>query len=159
MLNVFPCQKHCKFCKRDWCDIKGDHATMCGGGSSRILRHKNMRNIIAKAARDVGFKTDFEHGGGLGDHRKPEDVIVYNWRNGRHLLIDVAVVNPLCSTRIDSLISERVGGTAAVYGKKKEGIYHDLDFNQYEFLPFIMETTGGLSKTSFGFIKEIKKTV
>ena len=59
MLNVFPCQKHCKFCKGGWCDIKGDHATMCGGGSSRNLRHNNMRNIIAKAARDVGFKADF----------------------------------------------------------------------------------------------------
>ena len=106
MLNVFPCQKHCKFCKGGWCDIKGDHATMCGGGSSRILRHNIMRNIIAKAARDVGFKTDFEHGGGLGDHRRSGDVIVYNWRNGRHLLIDVAVVNPLCSSNIDSLISK-----------------------------------------------------
>ena len=156
MLDVFPCQKHCAFCKGGWCDVKGDHATMCGGGPSRILRHNNIRNIIAKAARDVGFKTDLEHGGGLGDKRRPGDVILYNWRDGRHLLIDVAVVNPLCSTRIDSLISEGVGGAAAAYGKKKEAIYHDLDFNQYEFLPFIMETTGGLSKASFGFIKEIK---
>ena len=67
---------------------------MCGGGSSRILRHNNIRIIIAKAARDVGFKTDLEHGGGLGDNRRPGDVILYNWRDGRHLLIDVAVINP-----------------------------------------------------------------
>ena len=157
MLNVFPSQKHCNFCKGGWCDVKGDHATMCGGGSSKILRHNNMRNIIAKAARDVGFNTDIEHGGGLGDQRRPGDVIVYNWRDGRHLLIDVAVINPMCTTNIDSLISDGVGGAAAAYGNNKERKYHDLDRNRYEFLPFIMETTGGLSEAAVGFCKEIKK--
>ena len=76
---------------------------MCGGGSSRVLRHNTIRNIIAKAARDIGYTTDYEHGGGLGDDRRPGDVIVYNWHNGRHLLIDVAVINPLCTTNVDSL--------------------------------------------------------
>ena len=157
MLNVFPSQKHCTFCKGGWCDVKGGHATICGGGSSRFIRHNTMRNIIAKAARDVGFSTDLEHGGGLGDDRKPGDVILYNWRDGRHLLIDVAVVNPLCSSNVESLISEGVGGAAAAYGGIKKGKYHDLDFDKYEFLPFIMETTGGLSKAAHGFCKEIQK--
>ena len=100
MRDVFPCWKHCNFWMGGWCDVKGDHAIMCGVGSLRILRHSNIRNIIAKqkAARDVGFKTDIEYGGGLGDKKRPGDVIVYNWRNGRHLLIDVAVINPLYST-------------------------------------------------------------
>ena len=155
-LYVFPSQKHCTFCKGGWCDVKGDHAAMCGGGTSRVLRHNNTRNIIAKAARDVGFRTDLEHGGGLGDQRRPGDIIVYNWRDGRHLLIDVAVINPLCSTNIDHLISEGVGGAATAYCKKKERTYQDLDLNKYEFLPFIMESTGGLSKTAYDFCKQIK---
>ena len=70
---------------------------MCGEGASRILRHNTMRNIIAiaaKAARDVGYKTDHEHGGGLDDQRRPEDVIIYIWNIGRHLLIEVTVINP-----------------------------------------------------------------
>ena len=50
-LDVFPSQKHCTFCKGGWCDVKGDHTTMCGGGASRVLRHNNIRNIIAKTAR------------------------------------------------------------------------------------------------------------
>ena len=53
---------------------------MCGGGG---LRHNNIRDILAKAARDVVFRTDIKHGGGLGDQRRPGDVIVYNWRDGR----------------------------------------------------------------------------
>ena len=130
---------------------------MSGGGTSRILRHNNIRNIIAKAARDVGFRTDFEHGGGLGDHRKPGDFIVYDWREGRHLPIDVAIINPLCSTNIESLISDGVGGAATAYRRIKDNKYRDLDLNKYEFLPFIMETTGGYSKAAFGFCKEIKR--
>ena len=81
----------------------------------------------------------------MGDQRRPGDVIVYNWRDGRHLLIDVAVINPLCSTNVDNLISEGVGGAATAYCQIKESVYHDLDLTQYEFLPFIVESTGGLS--------------
>ena len=130
---------------------------MCGGGSSRGLRHNNIRDILAKAARDVVFRTDIKHGGGLGDQRRPGDVIVYNWRDGRHLLIDVAVINPLCSSNIESLISEGVGGAATAYCKIKERLYRNLDPNKYELLPFIIETTGGFSKTAYGLIKEIKR--
>ena len=130
---------------------------MCGGGSSRVVRHNTTRNTIAKAVRDVGFRTDIEHGGGLGDQRRPGDVIVYNWRDGRHLLIDVAIINPLCPAHRDSLISEGVRGAGTAYGRRKERKYHDLDLSKYEFLPFIMETTGGLSKAAHGFCKEIQK--
>ena len=119
-LNVFPCQKHCTFCKGGWCDVKGDHAAMCGGGTSRCLRHNNIRNTIAKAVRDVGFRTDLEHGGGLGDQRRPGDIIVYNLRNGRDLLIDVAVINPLCSTNVDNLISGGVGASATTYCRRNQ---------------------------------------
>ena len=69
----------------------------------------------------------------------------------------MAVINPLCSTNVDSHIAEGLGGAAAAYGKYKESLYHDLDANTYEFLPFIMETTGGLSKAASDFCKEIKK--
>ena len=130
---------------------------MCGGGSSRTLRHNTIRDIIAKAARNVGFTTDLEHGGGLGDQRRPGDVIIYNWREGKDLQIDVAVTNPLCSSNINSLISDGVGGAATAYGSGKEKTYWDLDFNKYEFLPFIVETTGGLSKEAWSFCREIKK--
>ena len=58
--------------------MKGEHAIICSGGCSRILRHNEVRDLIAKAVRDVGFTTDLEHGGGLGDQSRSGDVIVYN---------------------------------------------------------------------------------
>ena len=65
MIDVFPLQRHCAFCKGGWCDVKGEHAIMCAGGHSRVLRHDTTRNIVAKAARDAGCFTDIEYGGGL----------------------------------------------------------------------------------------------
>ena len=156
MISVFPYQSHCTYCKGGWCDIKGEHAVICGGGPSRVLRHNTIRDIIAKAARDVGLNTDIEHGGGLGDQRRPGDVVIYNWREGRHLLIDVAVIGPLCSTNVPNLISGGVGAAATEYAKMKVKTYSDLDLTKYEFLPFIIETSGGMSKTAHGFCKELK---
>ena len=89
MVNLYPFQSHCRFCKGGWCDVNGEHAIMCAEGHSRVLRHNTVRNVVAKAARDVGLNTDIELVGGLGDQRQPGDVIVYNWNDGRHLLIDV----------------------------------------------------------------------
>ena len=54
-------------------------------------------------------------------------------------------------------MSEGVGEAATAYGSTKERLYHDLDFNKYEFLPFIVETTGGWSKGAYNFCKELKK--
>ena len=114
-LDVFAVEKQCSFCKWGRCDMKGEHATMCAGGSSRILRHNTLRDTVAKAVREAGLKTDIEHGGGLADKRRPGDVIVYNWKDGKHLLIDVAVTNPLCLTHGDILREQGAGGSATAY--------------------------------------------
>ena len=156
-MKVFPFQSHCNFCKGGWCDANGNHAIMCGGGHSRTFRHNATRNIIARAARDVGFTTGLEHGGGLGDQRRLGDVIIYNWREGRHLLVDVAIINPMCSTNQSKLISNGVGAAATSYGKIKEKTYRDQDFTKYDFLPFIIETSGGFGRAAHGFCKEFKR--
>ena len=38
-----------------------------------------------------------------------------------------------------------LGGAATAYRRIKDSKYRDLDLNKHEFLPFIMETTGGYS--------------
>ena len=40
---------------------------------------------------------------------------------------------------------------------KRSTISGSLDFSKYELLPFIIETTGGLSKDAYEFCKELKK--
>ena len=152
--DVVRVERQCTFCK--WCrgDLKGEHAIMCSGGCSRTMRHNTVRDLIAKAVRDLGYRTDIEHGGGLGDQRRPGDVIVYNWREGKHLLIDVAVINPLGVSHADDLVKDGVGGAAAAYETFKKNTYPDIDFSVYDFLPFIVESCGGIGEAALGLCKE-----
>ena len=77
--------------------------------------------------RDIGYRTNIEHGGGLGDQSRPGDVIVYNWSGDKHLLIDVAVINPPSVSHSNSLIEEGVGGSATAYENIKRRTYSDID--------------------------------
>ena len=112
--------------------------------------------MIAKAVRDIGYRTDIEHGGGLGDNRRPGDVIVYNWSGEKHLLIDVAIINPLCISHTGTLIKEGVGAPATEYENIKRNAYSDIDSSRYEFIPFIIESCGGIGQAAFGLCKEIE---
>ena len=113
---------------------------MCPGGYSRNLKYNTVRDLIAKAARDLGYKTDIEHGGGLADQRRPGDVIVYNWCDGKHLLIDIAVINPLCISHSENLLKHGVGGPATAYESKKINNYREIDLSVYDFIPFVIES-------------------
>ena len=151
--DVLRVEKQCTFCKWSRGDLKGEHAIMCSGGCSRIKRHNTVRDLIAKAARDLGFRTDIEHGGGLRDQRRPGDVIVYNWGNGKDLLVDVAVINPLCVTHSENIVKEGVGGSATAYESIKIKEYPDIDFSSYEFVPFIIESCGGVGQAALTVMK------
>ena len=130
---------------------------MCKGGASRILRHNEVRDIVGKAFKDIGYDIGYEHGGGLMDGRKPGDVIVYNWKNRKHLLIDVAVTNPLAVSNHPHLIANGPGNTAKHWEGKKRKKYWDLDKMTYEFRPFIIETTGAFGPSALKLCKLIAK--
>ena len=85
---------------------------MCTGGASCSLRHNEVRGVLAKALDNAGFETGYEHGGGLNDERKPGNLIAYNWKGTKHLLVDVAIVNPLAPTYCKHLRGRGPGQTA-----------------------------------------------
>ena len=147
-LDVFPAEIQCTACQWSRQDTKGNHATMCKGGASRILRHNEVRDIVGKAFQEIGYEIGFEHGGGLQDGRKPGDVIVYNWKNRKHLLIDVAITNPLAPTNHTLLLTNGPGHTARHWENKKRTKYWDLDTMTYDFWPFIIETTGAFGPSA-----------
>ena len=72
---------------------------------------------------------------------KPGDVIVYNWKNRKHLLIDVEVTSPLAVTNHPHLLAHGPGNTAKHWEGKKRNKYWDLDKTSYEFWLLIVETT------------------
>ena len=155
--DVMRVERQCTFCKWSRGDRKGEHAIMCAGGCSRILRHNTTRDVIAKAIRDIGYRTDIEHGGGLGDQRRPGDVIVYNWSGDKRLLIDVAVINPLSVSHSNSLIEKGVGESATAYENIKRSTYSDIDSSRYEYVPFVLESCGGVGQATLKLCKDLQE--
>ena len=154
-VDVTPVERQCGFCSWNRCDTKGNHATMCIGGASCHLRHNEVRGVLAKALDSAGFQTAYEHSGGLNDERKPGDIIAYNWKGTKHLLVDVSVVNPLAPTYRKHL-REGPGQTARYRETKKRDKYWDLDKDKYEFHPFILESTGAFGPSALNLCATIK---
>ena len=50
-----------------------------------------VRSVLVKAIKEIGYEVKYEHGGGLNDDRKPGDIIAYNWKRNKNILIDVAM--------------------------------------------------------------------
>ena len=147
-IDVFPAETQCPFCHWGRSDARGNHASMCEGGASRILRHNEVRAVLGKALTDLGYTIGFEHGGGLLDGRKPGDIIAYNWTEGKHMLVDVAVTNPLALFNHPHLLAGGPGRTAKYRESRKRAKYWDLDLTKYHFVPFVIETTGAFGPSA-----------
>ena len=91
------------------------------------IRHNEIRSVLAKALDNAGFETGYEHSGGLNDERKPGDIIAYNWKGTKHLLVDVFVVNPLAPTYRKHLREGGLGQTAKYRETRKRAKYWDQD--------------------------------
>ena len=116
-----------------------------------------VRDLIRKEAQSCGFVTDIEHSGGYQDKRRPGDVIVFNYNGSKHLLIDIAVIDPTAECHLDELITGGAGAAASAYAEKKRAKYHDLDADKYDFLPFIIEGSGGFGEDAMMFVKELQR--
>ena len=125
-------------------------------GASCTLRNNEVRGVLAKALDSAGFETGYEHSGGLDDERKPGDIIAYNWKGTKHLLVDVSVVNPLAPTHRKHL-RKGPGQTAKHAETRKRAKYWDLDKDKYEFHPFILESTGAFGPSALNLCATIKK--
>jgi hypothetical protein len=83
----------------------GDHATCCTKSGDLIIRHNSLRNLVEDFASDGMLSPVLEKEGILGNTtgRRPGDVTIQRWAEGKGLAIDVAVTSPLASTYTQAL--------------------------------------------------------
>ena len=73
----------------------------------------------------------------------------------KHLLIDVANIDPTAHAHKYDLFKGGVSWAATCYEKRKWDRYPDIDSSRYVFMPFILETHGGASRVAINFCKEL----
>ena len=94
-LAVFDQAGPCPACLRP-SDTLGDHAMCCGTGGERIARHNHLRDAVFDTAVAAGLGPVKEGTFLLpGCDRRPADVLLPNWAQGRDAALDVTVVTPL----------------------------------------------------------------
>merc|ERR1712120_133312 len=78
-------------------DTMGIHSLNCSLGSDRIARHHHLRNTIFDAAQMAALAPLKEPLHLISGHkgRRPADVYIPQWTNGKGTCLDITVINPL----------------------------------------------------------------
>ena len=86
----------------------------------------------------------------MNSAERPGDVVIYGLEGKKAGLVDVAIIEPLLANHIDRLAVGGSGAAATAYaeGVKIKKYANRLDPAKEAMIPFIVETTGGLSTSA-----------
>ena len=87
----------CSLCYDHSLDPLGHHATTCKRGGD-VIRHNNIRDVLAESFRQADISVKCEAGSGLShDNRRtrPADILVSNWFCSSPAALDLTVISPL----------------------------------------------------------------
>jgi len=120
--------------------VFGDHATCCTKEGDIIIRHNSLRNLVNSIATDAQLSPVMEKKGILGNTsgRRPGDVTLEQWAEGKGLAIDVAVTSPLGQTCV------RLVEPCEDYAATRKHAKYDASFEgtDYFFSAMVFETLG-----------------
>jgi hypothetical protein len=157
-LKIYKAGGKCPNCKKVILDVFGDHALSCGYGSGRFGRHSAICSIVTYAANSVDLRAVREPShtflnSGLRADWEMHEVPHYPLP----VLGDVSVVSPVLFSHLSSLESTK--GIAALEGEntKKEKYVSLCEENDFSFIPFIIESSGGFGKEAIALINVLVK--
>jgi len=146
-----------EYSSQDACAADSDHPLVCVGQKGRSLTTRHHLTVDALYVSTL-------HAGGLaikeptnlsgqGDHSRPDLQLVVN---GQQCLVDVTIRHPGCKTNIANGSAREQLAAAAKGEAEKKAKYTDMaQTQQASFLPFAVETYGGLGKSARKLIKQI----
>ena len=154
-LPIYSKDGHCPACSKP-SDRMGDHSLGCHSTSDRIARHNNLRDVLfeAAASADLGPTREEKH---LlpGTVARPGDVMIRRWANGKDAAIDITVTGPLAASNV---VAAAAKAGAALEKACERKLRETADACRQEglvFLPFAMETLGGLHPGAVTQVKQI----
>ena len=121
------------------------------------MRHDSIRDLLKQEIENAGFTVEIERNAGSDDRSRPGDLKVLRWK-GRDLYIDVSCVNPMTMKWRGAVAESGIGAAAGDCELEKLKKYKGkIDERTAVFLPFIMETQGGLGAAAREFLIEVAK--
>jgi hypothetical protein len=151
-LNVMSDAIPCPMCKQNL-DKLGDHATCCSRSGDIIVRHNSIRNLVNRVASDGLLDPVMEKKGILGptSGRRPGDVTIRYWAEGKGLAIDVAVTSPFTASNV------RLDEPCETYALSQKHAKYDVDFRgtSYLFGALVLETTGAINEEGARILSQL----
>ena len=142
----------CPLCKQP-INVFGDHATCCTKEGDIIIRHNSLRNLVNSIATDAQLSPVMEKKGILGNTsgRRPGDVTLEQWAEGKGLAIDVAVTSPLAQTCV------RLVEPCEDYAATRKHAKYDASFEgtNYFFSAMVFETLGAVNTEGEEVLKQL----
>jgi hypothetical protein len=145
----------CPLCEQTM-NTLGDHSLCCKTSGDRITRHNRVTTVVEHAAFDGLLNPILEKKGILGevDGRRPGDCSIPLWAGGRGLAIDVAVIDPLGKTYLQSNDS-----ACEKYARDRKIAKYESAFlevsSQWDFCPLVVCTTGGMNEAGCDILRQI----
>jgi hypothetical protein len=117
------------------------------------LRHNAVVHALYAHAGYAGGAVAKEPSGlSTEDNRRPDLQIVFP---GQHILTDVVISHPLCPSHITAASKKHIV-TAEQAEQRKHVKYHQIAEHQHaRFLPFSVETTGGMGRDAVELVDQI----
>ena len=141
-------------------DRFGDHALCCGHWGERIGRHNAIRDHIHSMAAKAVLNPVKEGRFLLpGCDRRPADVYVPNWAEGRDAAFDITVINPLQQATVAQAAETPGHSLDFAFNRKMRGTADECERQGVAFVPLAFESLGGWHRTAEKQVKKLAQAV
>ena len=115
-----------------------------------------MRDVLFETAASADLAPSREEKHLLpGTVARPGDVTIRRWVNGKDGAIDVTVTGPLCPTNVADAAANAGASLLKAYERKIKDTAEACRLQGLVFLPFAMETLGGLHPGAVAQVKQL----
>ena len=123
-------------------DNDGYHTLTCARGSGAVRRHNAIQHTWINLLHSVNYLCDLEREHQFDDDNKRPDIGVFNFKDGRKLLLDVSVIHP----QSGSVLARGACSDGAAAAKREEDklakYLDDATRLGYLFEPLVFEVFG-----------------
>ena len=141
-------------------DRMDDHALGCQKSGETIARHNMLRDVIFEAAASADLGPTKEERHPLpGTSARPGDVMIRRWAGEKDAAIDVTVTGPLAASNVSAAATKAGAALDKACQRKQRETADACHQEGLVFLPFAMETLGGLHAGAVTQVKHIAATL
>lgn len=151
----------CDICKPHRCncgvmvDCKGRHGLKCKKSAGRSSRHAELNAIIKRGLASADINAKLEPVGLCReDGKRVDGVTIIPWSKGRHLIWDATCTDTFSLMNLKTC-TNKAGNGAINAAKRKTTKYESLTRQNYEFIPFAVETMGPWCTEAIQFINKL----